>query len=204
MRVSTVCMSLHYEEFYEACKIETFDKITKNIRKIHAGLNDENCKEIYKLCISAFQSKKANNGKLLEQFVESVLCDHHIPFRTQVTIDKQGFTTNMMNKCHHRLDFVIGDPNEMNIKKLIVVSCKTTCRERWTQDNWSLTFPPKLYILLTTSSDYPSRERFEENDSRIILTNKTKKRDDRFFRGDLDDLIPLLHRVLEMGVVGKK
>ncbi len=42
-----------------------------------------------------------------------------------------------------------------SVENYIVVSTKTTCRERWSQDNWTLIYQPKLYILVTLSDDYP-------------------------------------------------
>ena len=58
--------------------------------------------------------------------------------------------------CYHIVDFVIGENISIgdSITQYTVISCKTTCRERWTQDNRSFEFQPKLYILLTISCDY--------------------------------------------------
>ena len=70
-----------------------------------------------------------------------------------------------------------------------VISCKTTCRERWTQDDWSYTFAPQLFILLTLSSDYPSSERFRESGTRKIITCMPKKKDDRIFKLNFEHLI---------------
>jgi hypothetical protein len=70
-----------------------------------------------------------------------------------------------------------------------VISCKTTCRERWTQDDWSFTFAPKLFILLTISNDYPPTERFREGEKRKIITCLPKQHDDRKFTLNFEDLI---------------
>ena len=72
--------------------------------------------------------------------------------------------------CYHNIDFVIGTDIKVgkSINNYKVVSCKTTCRERWTQDDWSFVFAPKLYILLTISDDYPPIQRFRENVKRKI------------------------------------
>ena len=76
-----------------------------------------------------------------------------------------------------------------SIKEYKVISCKTTCRERWTQDNWSYKLIPKLYILLTISNDYPSSVRFEESSKRKIITCIPKKKEDRKFKLNFENLI---------------
>ena len=95
------------------------------------------------------------------------------------------------DKCYHIIDFVIGNFIEVgkSITEYIVISCKTTCRERWTQDDWSYTFIPKLYILLTISDDYPLSIRFRENKHRKIITCIPKKKDDRIYKLNFENLI---------------
>ena len=94
-------------------------------------------------------------------------------------------------KCYHVIDFVIGENIELGktIQDYKVISCKTTCRERWTQDDWSYTFIPKLYILLTISDDYPLSIRFRENKHRKIITCIPKKKDDRIYKLNFENLI---------------
>ena len=48
---------------------------------------------------------------------------------------------------------------------------------------------PKLYILLTISNDYPSSVRFEESSKRKIITCIPKKKDDRKFKLNFENLI---------------
>lgn len=91
--------------------------------------------------------------------------------------------------------FVIGENIiGKSITEYAVISCKTTCRERWTQDDWSYTFSPKLYLLLTISDDYPLSNRFRENKTRKIITCFAKKKDDRIFKLGFEDLISELQR----------
>ena len=100
------------------------------------------------------------------------------------------------SKCYHIIDFVIGENIEVGkpITDFKVVSCKTTCRERWTQDDWSYTFIPKLYILLTISDDYPPTARFREDETRKIITCFPKKKDDRIYKLNFEDLIGELQK----------
>ena len=69
-----------------------------------------------------------------------------------------------------------------------MLSCKTTIRERWNQDNWSFEHPPQVYILLTKSNDYPQPEKFRESNNRLIVTDKPKVNDRRKYKFNFDDL----------------
>lgn len=149
--------------------------------------------QLYEKCISLRQKQIRHNGMNLENIVKCILTENNIPFREQVEIDHDGIIVGFgkkSKKCFHVVDFVIGDVSRnVSICKYIVVSCKTTCRERWTQDNWTLTIKPKKYILMTTSCDYPNSRRFHENNDRKIITSVAKKRDDRCFKLCFDDLV---------------
>ena len=71
----------------------------------------------------------------------------------------------------------------------MVISCKTSVRERWNQDEWTFKHKPKLYILCTLSADYPNSAKFQEGTTRKIATNKVKKKDDRKYKLDLEDFL---------------
>ena len=129
-----------------------------------------------------------------------MLDKNNIPYKKQVTIDKSGIIVGFnekKGKCYHIIDFVIGENIEVgkSITYYKVVSCKTTCRERWTQDDWSYTFIPKLYILLTISDDYPPTQRFREDETRKIITCLPKKKDDRLFKLNFENLIDELQQL---------
>lgn len=122
-----------------------------------------------------------------------ILEEKSIKYFRQVSINNDGIIVGLrsMNNCHV-IDFVIEDGEPVSVGKSIrlykVLSCKTTCRERWSQDNWSLVHKPKLFLLLTLSNDYPSSERFKESRDRKIITASPKKRDDRTYKLNFDDL----------------
>ena len=94
-------------------------------------------------------------------------------------------------RCYHDVDFVIGDSIKIgqSITNHKVISCKTTCRERWTQDNWTFTYSPTKYILLTLSNDYPPNLRFRESEYRKIVTCNPKKKDDRVYKLKFEELL---------------
>jgi hypothetical protein len=124
---------------------------------------------------------KTNNGNFFEKMIMQELNTHNIPYKTQVPLYEYG---NM--KC--KIDIVIGDDVSC-ISECIVLSCKISCRERWTQDNWTKNIQPKKYLLLTLNNDYPLSKRFEENCFRKIITIKERKKDDRIFKLNFEDLI---------------
>jgi len=144
------------------------------------------------------QYSRDRNGRLFEQLVADVLNENGLLFQRQVDIDEYGFVVgyeknNKTEKCYHRLDFVVGDVQlNADIRNCFVLSCKTSCRERWKQDDWSLTCPPRGYFLLTLSDDYPPSKKFQESNQRKIVTNVPKKRDDRLFKDTYDDMIHFL------------
>lgn len=162
------------------------------------GFVNEDILAFYKKAVSVHQSCICNNGKALENFCEKILRDGNIPFRSQVVIDHNGVIIlnckKADKKLHHILDIVVGDVKDGDtIQNYVVISCKTTCRERWTQDEqWSKSNRPMKYILATTSQDYPNSQRFMEDEDRMIVTSKPKPKDDRKYPLSFDDLVLML------------
>jgi hypothetical protein len=159
--------------------------------------------QLHNKSISIHQSQMQKHGMFLENEIVSLFLEtNHIPFTKQLTIDKDGLIIGneprkhgKRKKCYHIVDFVIGKNICVgdSITNYIVVSCKSSCRERWTQDDWSFSFVPKLYLLLTLSSDYPTSTRFREKSQRKIITCFPKKKDDRLYKLNYDDF---LHEIL--------
>jgi len=184
----------------EENKISKNLKIFQELKKIAPLLTEVELLQLYNKSISIHQSKIQGNGDFLENdILVGVLDENNVPYRKQVTINKSGIIVGFnekKGKCYHIIDFVIGENIEVgkSISDYKVVSCKTTCRERWTQDDWSYTFIPKLYILLTISDDYPPTARFREDIRRKIITCLPKKKDDRIFKLNFENLIDELHQ----------
>ena len=170
-------------------------KIIKELKQIAPLLSDVELLQLYNKSISIHQSKIQGNGDFLENdILVGVLDKNNISYKKQVTINKSGIIIGFnekKRKCYHIIDFVVGENIEVgkSITDYKVVSCKTTCRERWTQDDWSYTFTPTLYILLTISDDYPPTQRFREDTKRKIITCLPKKKDDRLFKLNFENLI---------------
>lgn len=189
-----------FDNKYILSRIEE-NKLIKNslviheLKQIAPLLSDIKLLELYNKSISVHQSKIQGNGDFLENGILTKMLDqNNIYYKKQVTIDKSGIIIGFNKKklnVNHVIDFVIGESIEIgkSITEYKVISCKTTCRERWTQDNWSYVFKPKLYILLTISDDYPSSTRFREDTQRKIITCIQKKKDDRIYKLNFENLI---------------
>jgi hypothetical protein len=140
-------------------KISINIKKIKELQKIVPTLSDSEALQLYNTSISIHQSKIQGNGNFLENdILVGILDKHNLPYKKQVTIDQDGKIVGFnikKRKCYHIIDFVIGENIEpdKSIQEYKVVSCKTTCRERWTQDDWSFTYIPSKYILLTISNE---------------------------------------------------
>ena len=185
----------------EENKISKKLKIIQDLKQIAPLLSDVELLQLYNKSISIHQSKIQGNGDFLENdILVGVLDKNNISYKKQVTINKSGIIVGFnekKGKCYHIIDFVVGENIEVgkSITDYKVVSCKTTCRERWTQDDWSYTFTPTLYILLTISDDYPPTQRFREDTKRKIITCLPKKKDDRLFKLNFENLIDELQQL---------
>ena len=205
--MSTTLTNADMLALIETNRVEQNAIIIRGLRGQEPGLSaldDETILRLYNNSVSIHQGRMQKSGASLEKTLADLLRANDIPFREQVTIDKEGIIVGFntkRKKCYHVLDVVVGDDIDVgrSIGDFIVVSCKTTCRERWTQDNaWSHTFPPILYILLTTSDDYPLPVRFGETACRQIATclPKMGTRDTRQFKLGFDGLVPLIRSTL--------
>lgn len=197
---------IKFNNQYVLSKMEE-NKVIKNsliiqeLKQLLPMVSDDDLLQLYNNSISIHQSKIQGNGNFLENdILVGILDENNIPYKKQVTINKSGVIVGFnekKGKCYHIIDFVIGESIEVgkSITEYKVISCKTTCRERWTQDDWSYTFIPKLYILLTISDDYPPSTRFREDMHRKIITCIPKKRDDRKYKLNFENLIEELEQL---------
>ena len=157
------------------------------------NISDDILEKIYNTSVSIFQSKKSRHGTQFEQKIEKMLYENNVPFKRQVAIDKNGIIIGngtVVENHSHTIDIVIGEHIKIgkHISDFIVLSCKTTVRERWNQDNWSFEHPPQIYILITKSNDYPQPQKFRESMKRLIVTDKPKIIDKRQYKFNCDDL----------------
>ena len=157
-------------------------------------LSNEQILELFNKSVSIFQSNKCTSGKKFESEIEKILDNERIPYQKQVSIDKNGViigTGTKIDGVAHVIDIVVGDGIVIgaNITEFIVISCKKSNKERWKQDEWTKTYPPKLYYLSTVSDDYPQPQKFDESSKRKVVTIQPKVKDRRVFDYDFDDMM---------------
>jgi hypothetical protein len=104
------------------------------------------------------------------------------------------------NKCsnYRRVDFIAGQINGEpvqigeSINKYTVISCKISSRERWETEDWTLRIPPKMFIFVVGSDNYPPPTAFHESNNRRIVACKCKKNDTRTYKHGFNDLATLV------------
>tara|TARA_A100001015_G_scaffold109434_1_gene121430 strand:+ start:774 stop:1334 length:561 start_codon:yes stop_codon:yes gene_type:complete len=183
------------------------ERIIPIFQKYNIPIDNENMvafmNELYDTNISINNGLLSKGGADFENIISHKLNNNGISFREQVVIDENGiikaFNTTTIEECFHKVDFVVGENIEIgrSIEEFMVLSCKTTCRERWKQDDWSLVTKPKKYILLTVSNDYPPSAKFQESETRKIITENPKKRDNRVYKLNYDSLISEITELVE-------
>jgi hypothetical protein len=175
-----------------AGRSERLTLISLKLSEEFPGIDKNILTKIYHMSVSIHQSNQQKSGSTLEKYIDSVLNANSIQYKPQVSIDEHGkiIGFGIKKKCFHVVDVVIGNVTiGSSITDYTVLSCKKTCRERWTQDNWSLTHAPKKFILITMSSDYPPSDRFKESVRRKIITCDSKPTDDRIYKLSFDNLL---------------
>ncbi len=99
-------------------------------------INEEIAHNVYKTCVSLNQKYRTQKGKLLEKCIEDVLKENDIPYLSQATVDTAGVIHALRGKRKgvHVHDFIIDASFGDTIDNKIIISCKTSLRERWRQD----------------------------------------------------------------------
>jgi hypothetical protein len=169
----------------------------KELSSILPDIPESTARLIYDKMVSIFQKKYGNE---LEEITETALTKAEIPYSRQVSVNDKGVLVAIGHavKGCHCADIVVGSNIRIGarISDFGVVSLKTTCRERWTQDAWTKIHPPRFYYLTTASRDYPDNDMFRESDTRKIVSSTPKRRDGRSFKLGFEDLIPELKMLL--------
>lgn len=155
-------------------------------------LTDSELEKIYMFNNSHSQSERCKNGGKFEKIIEEYLKRMCVPYCRQVPIDKDGFIVNK-RRNNKIIDIVIGNPVVgQHISNYIIISLKTSTRERASEDEWTKVHVPKLYLYGTVSSDYPDPDKFEESDTRKILCLNPKINDTRKFKLGFNHLYDLV------------
>jgi hypothetical protein len=169
----------------------------KEKQPLIAGWSDDDVWKLYNDSFAVRQGMIGNTGigGWWERCIENILMDNQIPYKTQVFIDASGF---VCGSClGTRVDIVVGDVVlGKHISELTVISTKTSSKDRWKEDWWTLTHMPKLYVLAVINDEYPPPKTFQESSSRKILSINPKRKDTRQFKLTCESLIEELRRFL--------
>lgn len=108
---------------------------------------------IYELTLSNTQSRRSRAGKEFEAIIEMMLIGASIPTDSQGNVGKQFFAQHHLGKL---VDFVTPGAIQYSIDKqrTVLISAKTTLRERWQEvpEEVTRTGAPRMY-LATLDSD---------------------------------------------------
>ncbi len=188
IRIPTIVSRLNNQQVLDAWKTHKNTKKARLLVSVRekypelSVLSDDRLSEMFAMVVSDHQSK---DGGFLEAYVESSLA---IPFKRQVHIDDDGIVVKSGGKTI--IDIVFGDPQlGTHISNYTAGSLKTCSRERWKLDTaWTYKNPPKLFLYITLTTDYPQPDTFEEGPTRKLICATPKKRDSRSFKLGFQDI----------------
>lgn len=133
------------------------------------NVNEEIAASIYKTCVGLNQQNRAKKGKMLEKCIEDVLAENKIPFLSQVVVDTAGVihAVKGRRKGVHVHDFVINAAFGDTIHSKMILSCKTSLRERWRQDaNLQCA---KMYMITMDTCSKHVMESLRENNIELVV-----------------------------------
>lgn len=111
---------------------------------------------IANMCMSLFQSRKVSAGNVFEKIIEKIHNDNQIKTYNQYWVDSDGNISKNKpkNTSVHKHDCLIPFDDSTNIKDMIVISKKTTLRDRFREDLDSVSKCKKLIYL---TKEIPSK-----------------------------------------------
>lgn len=117
-------------------------------------------KYLANMCMSMFQSRKASAGNSSEKAIKKMHDKHGINVRYQVYCDNTGLIYPKKPKkiSVHKLDAIISRDDALNVSDCIVLSMKTTLRERYRQD---LDIVGKCKKLIFLTRETPEKAKIE-------------------------------------------
>lgn len=103
---------------------------------------------IYNLSLSTTQSRRSRAGQTFEAVIEFIMQEYKYPYNGQATLGKKLFNKSGLGKI---VDGIIPGPLEYeeNRGKCMIVTMKTTLRERWQEvvEEMQRTQIPSIYLL---------------------------------------------------------
>lgn len=182
------------ERLREECWVEFLkaeDIFTKRIlreeseKASYAGLTqheavsafiDKHMPDIYDLCLSNTQSRRSRAGKEFEAIIEMLLIGCDIPYTSQGNIGKNFFTEKGLGKM---VDEVIPGTTHyiVNKRKCILISAKTTLRERWQEvaEEMTRTGAKEMYLATLDEKITPPVLKTLSEENIVITTTRNIK-----------------------------
>lgn len=133
--------------------------------------------EIYQLTLSNTQSRRSRAGKEFESIIELILIGAEIPMDSQGSIGKKVFVDKGLGKL---VDIVSPGTVEYNINKrnTVLISAKTTLRERWQEvpEEMGRTGAREMFLAtLDNSVTNDVIHALNEANIQMVTTQKIKK-----------------------------
>lgn len=146
------------------------------LRAVYPHLLDKDLENLYNYSVIIHREQGRNT--FLQDYICEMLDSKKLDFTRNVYVDSYGY----LAKEGILIDFVMGQPKVGDpVSKFVVISCGI-----W---EWSLKFPPRMFIFATISNDYPEVRYFMESDTRKIVTATPRPDDDRKFRLNFNDIL---------------
>jgi hypothetical protein len=181
--------------------VESWEEATKEIKKqtmikfTEAFRTMTDVDAVFEAANSLRQVQISTRGKKFEEMImESFLqtLPPHLFVHYQVPVVEGVCREKRVIGKTHVVDFVVSTNPKISgesVTNHIVISAKTSGRERWKQDDFLKVYNPALYLYCCFEADFPGSEKFQESDSRKIISALKKKKDDRRFKLTFDHLI---------------
>ena len=136
--------------------------------------------EIYSLTLSNTQSRRSRAGKEFEAIIELILIGADIPLDSQGNIGKKVFVDKGLGKL---VDIVSPGAVEYNLNKrnTVLISAKTTLRERWQEVPEEMGRTGAREMFLATLDDTITSEVIQALDEGNIQIVTTKAKKDKFY-----------------------
>lgn len=141
---------------------------------------DENIENIYSLCLSNTQSRRSRAGKEFESIIELLLMGLELPFDAQGKLGVALFASKGLGKM---LDEVVPGviQYEIDKRRTILISAKTTLRERWQEvkEEMDRTGAKEMY-LATIDENVSTQVLTQLKTENIVLTTTKAIKEERY------------------------
>lgn len=167
----------------EASNQMTFDGCT-TYDAVHHFI-DEHVYDIYDLCLSNTQSRRSRAGKEFEAIIEMMLIGCELPYDGQGNVGKEIFSKKGLGKM---VDEVIPGAIQYTINKrnCILISAKTSLRERWQEVSEEMSRTGAKEMFLATLDKEISAPVLQSLSEENIVITTTKSIKNNFYKNNVE------------------